>query len=298
MNSRREALPFGITLCLSLLLHGAFALLIPGFPVHRSAPKQDTVVVELRLSPEPASKRPPEEATAALPLAPPRPPPPPAVSPSVSEPPPESPPSPAATDDVSPIAAPARPTPETPQVPQPFPTAALSAPRLSAPPAPEMPPEARTSRTESTAPVGMERRPDRRGPLDLMPRPKDLAAFRAARPGVQEIGRAAEEPTVNLRDPSSRFGAYATQVQGAIDQAWSNWREALLAAGRPGVVVVRFTLVPDGTVQEVAFEKRSGSPILDGEAEEAIRNARLPPFPAHWAITRLHLIAQFDYLLR
>jgi ribonuclease P protein subunit RPR2 len=50
----------------------------------------------------------------------------------------------------------------------------------------------------------------------------------------------------------------------------------------------------EGTVEDIAFEKRSGSPILDAEAENAIRRAKLPPFPSHWEIHRLHLIAQFD----
>jgi TonB family protein len=64
--------------------------------------------------------------------------------------------------------------------------------------------------------------------------------------------------------------------------AWSNWREAVIAAGRPGVVVVRFTLTAEGIVEDVVFEKRSGSPILDAEAENAVRRARLPFFPSHW----------------
>ncbi len=175
---------------------------------------------------------------------------------------------------------PAKPAPErTPPAPE---APSLRAP--AQPPAPARPPEARP----------VEEKPARAKPLPpvaaLMPRPGDVKA--AGPPDPASAG--SQEATLWLGDVDERYKGYLDRVRAAIDLSW-RWREAMLAAGREGSVVVSFTLEPSGRLESVEVSESSGDPILDGEAVEAVRRAVLPPFPAHWRIRRLHLFAQFDY---
>jgi TonB family protein len=74
--------------------------------------------------------------------------------------------------------------------------------------------------------------------------------------------------------------------------------KALVVAGGSRSVLVRLTIDSTGLVQEARVVEGSGNPTLDAEALDAVRRARIPPFPTHWTIERLHLVAQFDYVFR
>ncbi len=123
-----------------------------------------------------------------------------------------------------------------------------------------------------------------------MPRAAELQALAAP-------DRGAREATLALEATDERYRGYLDRVRSAVDGSWRGWREALLAAGRGGRVVVRVSLRPGGQVDEVQVIESSGSPILDQEAVASVRRSPLPPFPAHWTLERLHLVAQFDYRL-
>jgi TonB family protein len=129
-----------------------------------------------------------------------------------------------------------------------------------------------------------------------MPNPADLAAYARNDGPPDPAGAKTREATLTLGTTDIRYRGYLDGIETAIDLSWSQrWKEALLAAGRAGSVVVRFTLTPGGNIESVEVVKGSGSSILDDEASNAVRRAPLPPFPAHWTIDRLHLLAQFDY---
>jgi protein TonB len=125
-----------------------------------------------------------------------------------------------------------------------------------------------------------------------MPRAADVRPT-AALP--DPAGEGVREATLALGEVDVRYRGYLDQVRSSIDRTW-RWKEALLAAGGGGRVLLRFTL-GQGAVEEVQVAESSGSPILDREAVEAVRRAPLPPFPHHWTIERLHLFAEFAYRL-
>jgi protein TonB len=100
--------------------------------------------------------------------------------------------------------------------------------------------------------------------------------------------------TLTLGNTDVRYRGYLNQVQASIDRSW-RWREALLAAGTAGQVLVRFSLGPDGQVEDVGVVESSGSPVLDREAADAVKRAPIPEFPRHWRLQRLNLFAQFAY---
>ena len=71
---------------------------------------------------------------------------------------------------------------------------------------------------------------------------------------------------------------YIQQVTARINEAWR--REQ----GRPGTVVVKFTIRRDGSVDtpNVGIERSSGYQNLDFEARRAVQIARLPALPAQF----------------
>ncbi|TAL15653.1 TonB family protein [bacterium] len=117
-----------------------------------------------------------------------------------------------------------------------------------------------------------------------------LAPMSTAPPDpVKEKG----EVTLSLGDPDLRYRGYLDRVRSSVDRSW-NWREAILAAGRPGSVTVRVTITRSGQADAVLVTS-SGSKILDNETIATVRRAQLPDFPEEWAITKLNLIAEFQY---
>ncbi len=279
LDPRSDLLPPLLALVLSIGLHGVLLGWLP--PLPEPSPREpEAVMVEVReLEPEPA---PPGPTRSPAPrVRTPKPSPPPAPRPEDARagaprrppaPPPEAPPERSGKPRPEPPATAERPPPPAPSVPR--------------PPPPE-PPASQAWRVQE--PVGRAKVPSL---ADLLPRSQDVRPAPESPP--DPAGGTAGEATLWLGDPDARYRGYLEQVQGAIDISW-RWKEALLAAGAGGSVVVRFTLTPSGQVEDVEVAEGSGSPILDREAIQAIRRAPLPAFPKHWTIRRLHLVAQFDY---
>ncbi len=257
IDIRSDLVPPLVALILSLGLHAAAVRWWPMTLPRQPAPP-DTVLVEVKRIREEApreKKRPRKPA-------------PPARKPK---------PAPARKKRPAPRPeAPARP------VPEPAPPKARAAPPR--PPAPAPPPAAQPVQPSPVAgrplpPVAA-----------LLPKPEDVKAAGAPDPAAAET----REATLWLGDVDERYKGYLDRVRAAIDLSW-RWREAMLAAGREGSVVVSFTLDPAGRLESAEVSESSGDPILDDEAVNAVRRAALPPFPDHWRIRRLHLFAQFDY---
>ncbi len=259
MDYRRDLLPPALCLALSAAVHGAVLGWRPSEPEPDRSPPQAVELLYLPLPPGAEAAPAPRRAG------------------PVTE-------KPAARPSSAPD--PARPPPRAPPRPEPPPTS----PRAAVP----KPPPAEVAVPEP-APKPQPQPPPAR-PLSLaqlMPRPEDLAVEPAGTGPPDPAGEGAREATLSLTSEDPRYRGYLARVQDAVDLSW-RWKEALLAAGVPGTVVVRFTLVPDGGVDDVVVE-RSGNRFLDREAVDAVRRASFPPFPGHWKIRRLRLVAQFDY---
>ncbi|WP_025322576.1 TonB family protein [Deferrisoma camini] len=266
IDLRSDLLPPLIALALSVAVHLAAAWWVPSPPKpDRSEP--EAVVVEMRELPAPA----PPDKPKPKPRRPPKP---------------------------RPKAA-ARPRPKPAPKPQPArqPPSPQPAPR----PAPEPPPLVQETTAKAPAraePPAAPPEPESAKPAprlsDLLPSPREIAV--QARSGAPDPAGGAQEATLWLGQTDTRYRGYLERVQNAIDVSW-RWKEALLGAGRPGSVVIGFTLTPDGRAEEVKVSRSSGSPLLDEEAAAAVRRAVFPAFPTHWSIRRLRLFAQFDYRL-
>ncbi len=265
MDYRRDLLPPALCLALSVALHGTLLSWHPPEPAPDRSPPQAVELLYLPLPPTaeatPAPRR--TEPVAKRPVPEPK--------------------------TTSPPASPEpRPEPEAQPEPEPGPVATEAPLVEQAAPAPEVPPPAPAPEAVP-APA-----PEPLTLAQLMPRPEDLDAGPAAGETPDPTAKGVKEASLSLTDTDARYRGYLDRVQDAVDLSW-RWKEALLAAGAPGTVVVRFTLVPAGGVDDVVVVQSSGNPFLDREATDAVRRAPLPPFPGHWRIQRLHLVAQFDY---
>jgi len=260
MDFRRDVLPPFLALTVSLSLHVGLTQLTVHLP--DSAEDLDLTPVTVEYLPQSSSERLPAEGDSAAEAAP-----------QPESPPAAEEPSPTPQAATSPI--PANETPPPPPPPEPV------------PPAPE--PQALPPTTQpAIAPPGLR---------ELLPRAEDLRPYSEAESSTPDpAGGQAKEVTLTLGDTDVRYRGYLQQVQASIDRSW-RWREALLAAGGGGQVLVRFSLGPGGEVEDVGIAESSGSPVLDREAADAIRRAPIPAFPSHWTLQRLNLFAQFGYRL-
>jgi TonB family protein len=106
----------------------------------------------------------------------------------------------------------------------------------------------------------------------------------------------AGEVTLPLDTADARYQGYLERVRATIDRHW-RWREGLLAAGKPGVVVLRVTFERSGGKARADLRRGSGSVTLDANALETFQSAIFPPFPPHWTVERLNLVGEFEYRL-
>jgi len=294
MDYRRDVLPPFLAVALSLSLHAGLTQVRVRLPDRAEDLDLTPVTVEYLPTTEaggtPTGPAPAPETAAQEPAPPealPLPSPPEEAAPPEREPPPAP---PAPEPEVRP-AAPVE-TLETP-------AAAPVPPEASAPPEPPQPAPAPAPPSDSVASVGRAPAPPAATPpsfQDLLPRTEDLRTYARAESTPDPAGGQAQEVTLTLGDTDARYRGYLEEVQGSIDRSW-RWREALLAAGGGGQVLVRFSLSPGGQVEDVGVVESSGNPVLDREAADAVRRAPLPEFPHHWTLQRLNLFAQFGYRL-
>jgi len=307
MDYRRDVLPPFLALALSVSLHLGLTQVRLRLPDRAEDLDLTPVSVEYLPVAQEGGTPDGEEAAAAPPEAEP----PAAQEPEAEAPPPpevQTPP-PEVEAEPPPPHAESAPEPETPPAAATVPTEPAPAARAEPtpaeplPPPPEPVPETAAPAQEETAPLpatapaapAPRPAPSAQPALqDLLPRPEDLKPYARAATAPDPAGGEAQEVTLALGETDVRYRGYLEQVQTAIDRSW-RWREALLAAGVGGQVLVRFSLSPAGQVDEVGVVESSGSPVLDREATDAVRRAPVPEFPTHWTLQRLNLFAQFAY---
>lgn len=280
MRSSSDTRPLLLAFAFSLLVHALVAVVNIRVSFERAAPPPDAIMVEI-FEGEPVPY--PEETI---------------------EPPPRG----TIVSQWAPPAAPERTPPEPAPETRQEAAHRASAQTESAPPAFEPSPSASPSETQPAAPMAQAGReqavtalPTEAGgerktamnKADLYPTGEELtlASGKSRPPDPRSDAR---EVTLSLDAQDARYRGFLDRVQGAVDLRWK-WREALLAANRPGTATVRFVIHSGGGGGEAELVESSGSTILDDEALAAVRRAVFPPFPASWTIERLNLVGQFEY---
>jgi TonB family protein len=121
----------------------------------------------------------------------------------------------------------------------------------------------------------------------------DLAKIRP----IPEPAPEETEDTISLDTRDKRYSSYAKVIKSVLMRHWeypSEARENLIE----GKLVILFTLMRSGQLQDLEILVPSGYDILDREAQRAVRSAApFPPFPASVTVARLHVKARFDYRL-
>lgn len=105
------------------------------------------------------------------------------------------------------------------------------------------------------------------------------------------------EKTVSLSgNAGDRYAPYVGQVKKRIMKSWQ-YPGDLIERDVAGIVVLRFTIDESGKLVNILLEKSSGHETLNRNAITAV-NAAAPfsPLPREMGLSRLHIIAQFNYL--
>jgi protein TonB len=80
-------------------------------------------------------------------------------------------------------------------------------------------------------------------------------------------------------------------------RAHQNYPDAARRRGEEGVAVIRFVVGREGRVRDVELLRSSGSPALDAAAQDMLRGASLPPFPADMTQTETLVTLPVRYRL-
>lgn len=101
--------------------------------------------------------------------------------------------------------------------------------------------------------------------------------------------------TVSLNTLDFKYFTYLTHVKERIEQTWRYPPEAG-AQGLEGRLVMRFSIVEDGSLEGVTLLSSSGYSILDDEALRAVKDSSpFYPLPRKWGKKRLNINAVFIY---
>jgi TonB family protein len=178
-----------------------------------------------------------------------------------------------------------------------------------APPAPTVEPEPEPTKTEPKVvrPTVEQREqlPLPEAPVAKKPRwekPKQDSGLRGADAASAEsapLKTSAGAPGIGLGgvggssafDQDFEYAYYAQQMLGRIHQHWQR-----IPVQGTAVVIVRFTILKDGSVHDVEVEQSSGLAVLDRGAVRAVMLADpMPPLPNSYPRDRVGLHLRFTY---
>jgi TonB family protein len=135
-----------------------------------------------------------------------------------------------------------------------------------------------------------------RPPLDILEKEiegADLARIKQQ----QEKPREETEDTISLDTKDKRYSSYAKAIKQRLMRHWEypqRAKERLIE----GNVFVLFTLNRQGELKAVNIVQPSQHGILNDETTRTIRAASpFPPFPGSVTVTKLHIKANFAYML-
>ncbi|OGQ80047.1 MAG: hypothetical protein A3F90_06000 [Deltaproteobacteria bacterium RIFCSPLOWO2_12_FULL_60_19] len=209
------------------------------------------------------------------------------------------------------------------RVPEEIPVTVLPAPQESAPrPAPagtEAPsrpaetaaatpkratPATEVPRLQPSAPVAAEEHPSRvevakarvietePAPTRPLPKLKDLLP-NAYNFSAEQLG--GREGSIRLDSKDPKYVPYLTLIKQAVEVEWS-YPPVALQYGLQGALLVEFTILGNGQVEDVRILRSSGYTVLDKEATRALRAAApFPPIPPRVGKSPLPIVATFVY---
>ncbi len=121
----------------------------------------------------------------------------------------------------------------------------------------------------------------------------DIDGFAAANPtGTLET---ANEIVIPLNTRRFTYFEYFSGIKRGLENMWAYPYEAM-NSGAGGSTILRFTLLRDGTLDEVRVISTAGVAVLDNAAMVAVRNAApFAPFPAGLDKEKIHIVATFTY---
>ncbi len=103
------------------------------------------------------------------------------------------------------------------------------------------------------------------------------------------------EETVDIGSSDVKYAAYLSGVKQKILRIWK-YPEAAYQMDEEGVVVVKMSIDANGRLSKVALMNSSGFIHLDSGTLEVVRAAApFQPLPAQYDLSRLHIIASFNY---
>jgi TonB family protein len=105
------------------------------------------------------------------------------------------------------------------------------------------------------------------------------------------------EETVSLNSSEKRYAPYLIKIKNKISKIWSYPSQAS-ERKKEGTTKVRFSLDKDGKLVKSIIISSSGYTLLDREALDVVRAAApYEPFPININLSRLHILATFQYRL-
>jgi len=109
-------------------------------------------------------------------------------------------------------------------------------------------------------------------------------------------GGRVREATVNLNSKESRYRPYLKTIREKIESAWI-YPEKASARKEQGTTVIRFSLAETGELVDTAILRSSGSSLLDEATLRAVKTPRYGPLPEIFQLSRLNVVANFEYQL-
>ncbi len=110
-------------------------------------------------------------------------------------------------------------------------------------------------------------------------------------------GQSKGEDIVELGDKQTKYYSYLKHLKRKFEQHWTYPRDAYIKKEN-GASVIRFSIEESGTLADSFIVASSGYESLDGESLRVIRSScPFNPLPPHFNLSKLHVIARFEYNL-
>lgn len=114
---------------------------------------------------------------------------------------------------------------------------------------------------------------------------------------VKPIPQGTREETVHIGSSDVKYAAYLAGLKRKIMNLWQ-YPAGALANSEEGEVVIRISIDADGTLSETMVLTTSGSVHLDSGTLGVVQAAApFQPLPVQYDLSRLHIIASFNYRL-
>lgn len=105
------------------------------------------------------------------------------------------------------------------------------------------------------------------------------------------------EDTVNLGTSDSKYSYYLNMIRNRILQIW-RYPQKAYDKNEEGVVVIKMSIDANGILAGTSLMSSSGSILLDDDALGVVKAAGpFEPLPANYNLSRLHIVASFNYSL-